>query len=93
MIQSSESSKCRINTDKAGEYYVYCVCGGVSSSRIKLTVTEPFVPVSDIELSTDVLTASESGILRCTVTPVNAANKNIVWTIENDGGCLAELSG
>ena len=93
MMQSSESNAYEVNTTKAGEYYVYCVCGGVSSSRIKLTVTEPFVAVSDIELSTDMITVSEAVVLRAAVYPSNAANKNVILSIENDGGCLAELSG
>ena len=93
LIQDSDSDTYKVNTDKAGEYYLYCVCGGVSSSRIKVTVTEPFTAVSDIELSTDVITTSEATILRATVYPANAANKNVIWSIENDGGCLAELSG
>lgn len=93
LIKSSDSNVCDIPTDKPGELYIYCVCGGVSSSKVKFTVTEPFTAVSDIELSTDIITASEAEILRCTVYPSNAANKNIVWSIENDGGCLAELSG
>lgn len=93
LIQDSDSDTYKVNTDKAGEYYLYCVCGGVSSSRIKVTVTEPFTAVSDIELSMDVITTSEATILRATVYPANAANKNVIWSIENDGGCLAELSG
>ncbi|MBQ7699754.1 MAG: Ig-like domain-containing protein [Clostridia bacterium] len=93
LIQSSESDTCDIKTDKPGVFYIYCVCGGVSSPKIKFTVSEPFVAVSDIELSTDTITAGEAEILRSTVYPSNAANKNILWSIENDGGCLAELSG
>ena len=93
LIISSTSDVYEVNTDKAGEYYIYCVCGGVSSSRIKITVTEPFVAVSDIELSSDIITVSEAVILRAAVYPSNAANKSVIWSIENDGGCLAELSG
>lgn len=93
LIQSSEFDTCDIKTDKAGEFYLYCVCGGVSSSKIKITVSEPFIAVSDIELSSDTITVSEPEILRSTVYPSNAASRNIIWEIENDGGCIAELSG
>lgn len=93
LLKNTNENECDIPTDKAGIFYIYCVCGGVSSSKIKITVSEPFIAVSDIELSSEVITASESEILHGSVYPSNAANKNILWTIENDGGCLAELSG
>lgn len=93
LMQSSDSADFDVPTDKPGDYYIYCVCGDVSSARIKITVSEPFTEVSDIELSSDTITASESEILRFTVYPLNATNNNVIWTIENDGGCLAEIAG
>ncbi len=93
LIEGVTSSTYTVPTDKAEEFYIYCVCGGISSSRIKLTVTEPFVAISDIELSTDNITVSQSTVLYNTVFPSNATNKTVVWSIENDGGCIAELNG
>lgn len=93
LIEGVSSNVYNVPTDKAEEFYVYCVCGGISSSRIKLSITEPFVPISDIELSTDNITVSQSSVLYSTVFPSNATNKSVVWSIENDGGCLSELNG
>ena len=93
LMSTTDSPVYEMNADKAGTYYIYCICGGVSSTRIKVTVSEPFIEVADIELSTDTITATEPEILRSTVYPFDAANKNIIWFIENDGGCLCELSG
>ncbi len=92
-IESSKTDRCEIPTDKAGEFFVYCICGGVSSSRLRIVVNEPFVPVSDVELSTETLTAGQSGILHADIYPSNATNTSIVWSILNDGGCMAVLNG
>ncbi|MBO4868321.1 MAG: fibronectin type III domain-containing protein [Clostridia bacterium] len=93
LVSGADSASCSIPTDKAGEYYVYCVCGGVSSSRMKIVVTEPFVAVSDVELSTETLTVSESSVLHADVYPSNATNSSIVWVVVNDGGCMVSLNG
>ena len=93
MIKGVTSAEYNVDTKTPGEFYVYCICGGISSSRIKLSVTEPFVSVSDIELSTDIINVSETSVLHSTVFPFGATNNTIIWTIENDGGCLPELNG
>ena len=93
LIPGVEGSVYNVPTDKAEDFYLYCVCGGVSSSRIRLSITEPFVPVSDIELSTDIINVSVNAVLHSTVYPDNATNTAIVWSVENDGGCLPELNG
>ena len=93
LIQGVTKNVYNVKTDSADEFYLYCVCGGVSSTRIKLTITEPFVAISDIELSTDTVTVSESSVLHSTVYPANATKSSVVWSIENDGGCIAELNG
>ncbi len=92
-IQNVTGSVYNVPTDKADEFFLYCVCGGVSSARIKLTVSEPFSAISDIELSTDTVTVSENAVLHSTVYPSNATKTAVLWSIENDGGCLAELNG
>lgn len=87
------SAVLEFNTEKSGEFYVHCVCGGVSSSAIKITVTEPFLPVSDIMLYTDSVTVGEASMLQTEVFPSDATNKAVKWSVENDGGCMASLNG
>lgn len=92
-IEGVDGSVLSMKTDRSGEFYVYCVCGGVSSSKMKITVSEPFSAVSDIVLYTDSVFVGESSMLQYEVIPADATNKTVMWSIENDGNCSAQLNG
>ena len=89
----SADGKFSFTRDVPGEYYVYCVCSGIVSSRLKITVSEPFSAVNDIVSVQETAVTSENLILRGDVIPANATNTSIVWSVINDGGCLAEING
>ncbi len=81
------------DTSKADDFYIYCVCGGVTSDRIRITVTDPFIKVTDILLSEKTVKAHESLVLRAVIAPANASASSIVWSMTDDGGCKVKLTG
>ncbi|MBQ1847805.1 MAG: fibronectin type III domain-containing protein [Clostridia bacterium] len=81
------------DTSKADDFYIYCVCGGVTSDRIRITVTDPFIKVTDILLSEKTVKAHESLVLRAVIAPANASASSIVWSVTDDGGCKVKLTG
>ncbi len=81
------------DTSSAGDCYIYCVCGGVSSERIRITVTDPFIKVTDVILSDRTVKARETLVLKAVIAPANASASNITWSVIDDGGCKAKLSG
>ena len=92
VIENEVMSTYSPDTSKADDFYLYCVCGGVYSERIHITIKDPFIKVTDVKLTETTVKVHEKLMLRAVISPANASASNIVWSIVDDGGCKAKLS-
>ena len=92
VIENEVTAAYSPDTSKADDFYLYCVCGGIYSERIHITVNDPFIKVTDVRLTEKTVKAHEKLVLHAVISPSNASASNIVWSIVDDGGCKAKLS-
>lgn len=79
--------------DEMYSAYFYCMCNGIKSNSVKITVSAPHVAVEDITLENYQIRVGESEKLKYTVYPENATDKNAEWTIYQSDGEIEIRNG
>ncbi len=81
LLAKSNEASISIDTSAIGTKYVYCICGGIVSNTVKIEITKPFVPTSDIEIDLKNVTYNIPFSLDAAVFPTNATVKSISWKV------------
>lgn len=92
-VAGQNESVYSFTPESEGVYYIYCVCGIITSDMYKITVKTPFVPVSEITCSVSTVFEGESKVINAVVYPHEATERTVVWTVEDDGGCGVYING
>lgn len=76
-----ETSDTLTVSPASGTKYYYCTLNGATSNTVALSVTEPFIPVTDITLDDFSFVCGVSSELNAAVSPENSTERTIVWKV------------
>ncbi len=86
----------RLDAKKVGTANIIVTTNdGFKTSTVKVTVVAQSIPVTGVKLNTSSMTLSKNGksILKATITPSNATNKEVTWKSSNTSVATVDQNG
>lgn len=89
----SGASSFSFTPENVGIYTVYCYTGGAYSNKAVINIASSFVPVTGISVGKTSFYPGETLAISANTNPVTSTESEIVWSLKDDGGTGAVLSG